>query len=71
MIKNLKSKDLKIKLRKKLMYFNLLKKLSNFDRNHNSKDIWNTYKLLNKFYKGARLIKFKSPKEINKWKMIP
>ena len=35
------------------MYFNLLKKLSNFDRNHNSKDIWNAYKLLNKFYKGA------------------
>ncbi len=53
------------------MYFNLLEKLSNFDRNHNSKDIWNAYKVLNKFYKGARLIKFKSPKEINKWKMIP
>ena len=34
------------------MYFNLLEKLSNFDRNHNSKDIWNAYKLLNK-YKGG------------------
>ena len=53
------------------MYYNLIPKLANIDRNHNSKETWKAFKILSNFYKGSRLIKFKNPNEINKWKMIP
>ena len=53
------------------MYFNLLKKLSNLDRTHNSEGTRVGYNLLNKFYKGSRLINFKLPNQVNHWKMIP
>ena len=53
------------------MYFNLLKKLSNLDRTHNSEGTRIGYNLLNKFYKGSRLINFKIPNQVNHWKMIP
>ena len=53
------------------MYFNLIKKLANIDRNHNSRETWKAFNLLNKFYKGSKLLKFTKPKQINKWEMIP